>query len=92
MVIYSSVNSDWGINANTFIKYPKKNSIDDNPSYFAHTFYKSESKFNKDIERLKEVGIDYILPLANYFDTLGDCEKNDKFFRYSIIITGNPSP
>lgn len=91
MVIYKSVNSEWGIDANKFEKYPKRKSQDDNPRFFAHTFYKNEKKMSKDLKILDDKGIAYLLPKVNYFKALGDCERNEKFFRYSIIIIGNPT-
>ena len=70
MVIYKSINSEWG-----------------NDGYTAHYFYKSEKKYKKDLLKLNKQKIKHIVPKANYYNTLGKCERNKNFFNYSLIIT-----
>jgi len=84
MVIYESMNSDLGNKLNIY----KANS-NISFSYFPHTFYNKEKDFQKDINMLNENGIEYIIPKSNYYTKLGGCEKNEKYFNYSIVIIGN---
>ena len=84
MVIYESMNSDLGNKLNI---YETNSNI--SFSYFPHTFYNKEKDFQKDINMLNENGIEYIIPKSNYYNILGGCEKNEKYFNYSIVIIGN---
>ena len=84
MVIYESMNSDWGNKLNL---YETNNNI--SFSYFPHVFYDKEKDFQKDINMLNENGIEYLVPKSNYYTILGGCEKKEKYFNYSIVIIGN---
>jgi len=86
IIIYKSINSDWGFDGNVLKKFPKKISEFDNPKFFSQVFYKSQNKFKKDIEKLNEENIDYIIPIINQFESRGGCDKNDKNYTYTIII------